>query len=37
MGVLEAEHPATRKRLNAVQRNWRGIETGMVRLADGFL
>jgi L-asparaginase II len=37
MGVLEAVHPATRKRLNAVQRNWRGIETGMVRLADGFL
>jgi L-asparaginase II len=37
MGVLEAEHTATRKRLNAVQRNWRGIETGMVRLADGFL
>jgi L-asparaginase II len=37
MGVLEAVHPATRKRLNAVQRNWRGIETGMVRLAEGFL
>lgn len=37
IGVLEAEHPATRKRLNAVQRNWRGVETGIVRLADGFL
>jgi L-asparaginase II len=37
MGVLEAVHPATRKRLNAAQRNWRGIETGMVRLAEGFL
>ncbi len=37
LGVLEAEHPATRKRLNVVQRNWRGLETGMVRLADGFL
>jgi L-asparaginase II len=37
MGVLDGEHPATRKRLNAVQRNWRGLETGMIRLADGFL
>ncbi|MGB8813444.1 MAG: asparaginase [Paracoccaceae bacterium] len=37
MGVLEAEHPATRKRLNAVQTNCRGFETGIVRLAEGFL
>jgi L-asparaginase II len=37
LGVLEAEHPATRKRLNAIQRNWRGIETGSVQLAPGFL
>lgn len=37
LGVLEAEHPATRKRLNAVQRNWRGVNTGILRLAPGFL
>ena len=36
LGVLEADHPATRKRLNAVQTNWRGFETGMVHLAPGF-
>ena len=36
LGVLEAEHPATRKRLNAVQKNWRGFETGITRLAPGF-
>ena len=35
-GVLDPEHPATRKRLNAVQRNWRGIETGITRTAPGF-
>jgi L-asparaginase II len=37
LGVLDADHPATRKRLNAVQRNWRGIETGDIRLAPGFV
>lgn len=37
LGALEADHPATRKRLNAVQTNWRGIGTGVLRLADGFL
>lgn len=36
LGMLEADHPATRKRLNAVQTNWRGFETGMVQLAPGF-
>lgn len=36
-GVLDPEHPATIKRLNAVQTNRRGIETGVLRLADGFL
>lgn len=36
LGVLDAEHPATRKRLNAVQKNWRGFETGITRLAPGF-
>lgn len=35
-GVLEANHPATRRRLNAVQRNWRGVETGLLRAAPGF-
>jgi L-asparaginase II len=36
LGVLSAEHPATRRRLNAVQRNWRGFETGLLRAAPGF-
>lgn len=36
LGVLDAEHPASRKRLNAVQKNWRGFETGIVTLAPGF-
>jgi L-asparaginase II len=35
-GVLDAEHPATRRRLGAVQRNWRGLETGLLRAAPGF-
>ena len=35
-GVLEAGHPATVKRLAPVQRNWRGIETGAIRMAPGF-
>ncbi|MGB4827860.1 MAG: asparaginase [Paracoccaceae bacterium] len=35
-GVLEAGHPATVKRLNPVQKNWRGIETGEIRVAPGF-
>ena len=35
-GMLEADHPATRKRLNTVQTNWRGIETGTFRAAPGF-
>jgi L-asparaginase II len=37
LGMLDAEHPATRKRLNVVQRNWRGRETGDIRLAAGFV
>jgi L-asparaginase II len=36
LGVLDAAHPATRKRLDAVQTNWRGFETGVVKLAAGF-
>jgi len=35
-GVLEAKHPATVRRLNPVQKNWRGFETGEVRVAPGF-
>jgi L-asparaginase II len=36
LGALEADHPATRKRLDAAQRNWRGLETGILRAAPGF-
>lgn len=36
LGVLEAQHPAAQKRLGAPMRNWRGIETGFLRLAPGF-
>ncbi len=36
LGALEAGHPATLKRLDAVQRNWRGFETGVIRAAPGF-
>jgi L-asparaginase II len=35
-GVLDAHHPAARKRLNAVQTNWRGKETGVIRATPGF-
>ncbi|MFZ1469726.1 MAG: asparaginase [Paracoccaceae bacterium] len=35
-GVLDAAHPATQRRLAPVQKNWRGIETGFVRVAPGF-
>ena len=37
LGVLDAAHPYAIKRLNTVQKNWRGRETGMLQLADGFL
>jgi L-asparaginase II len=36
MGVLDREHPAARKRLHTVERNWRGIEVGTLRPAMGF-
>ncbi len=36
LGVLDPAHPAAVRRLNPVQRNWRGIETGEIRLAPGF-
>jgi L-asparaginase II len=35
-GVLERDHPATRRWLDSVQKNWRGIETGVLRAAAGF-
>ncbi len=37
LGVLEAEHPSARKFMNKVMRNWRGIETGMIRPAAELL
>lgn len=36
IGVLDPAHPAAVKRMAGVQRNWRGMETGFYRLADGF-
>lgn len=36
LGVLDPDHPATRKRLNTPQVNWRGIRTGELRLSQGF-
>lgn len=37
LGVLDPNHPATQKRLNTVQKNWRGFETGDLRTAQGFV
>ncbi len=36
LGILDAAAPAARRRLDAPQRNWRGIETGIIRAAPGF-
>ena len=36
LGLLDAAHPAARKRLNAPIRNWNGIETGMIRPGAAF-
>lgn len=36
LGVLEADHPATLKRRNAVIKNWRGLTTGMIKPAPIF-
>lgn len=36
LGVLDADHPATLRRVNAVQRSRRGIETGILKSAPGF-
>lgn len=37
LGVLDPNHPATLKRMNARVTNWRGIETGAIRPAPGLL
>ena len=37
LGVLDAQHPATLKRMNASIRNWRGVETGVLKPASGLL
>jgi len=36
IGVLDPAHPSAVRRLSPVLRNWRGLETGFLRLADGF-
>ncbi|MEP5153313.1 asparaginase [Planktotalea sp.] len=35
LGVLDAQHPATLKRMNAPITNWRGVHTGYIRSAAG--
>lgn len=37
LGVLDAAHPDAQKLLNPHPRNWRGIETGEIRVAPGFV
>ena len=36
LGVLDAAHPDAARRLNPRMRNWRGLETGELRVAPGF-
>jgi L-asparaginase II len=36
LGVLDPQHPAARRRRDAIQRNWRGIEVAEIRTAPGF-
>lgn len=36
IGVLDPAHPAAVKRMVGPQRNWRKLETGVYRMADGF-
>ena len=36
-GVLDADHPETRKRMNTPLVNWRGITTGSIRPAPGLV
>lgn len=37
LGLLEADHPAVLNRMNKVQKNWRGLETGILRPAADLL
>lgn len=37
LGVLKADHPTTRKYMNAPIANWRGIETGAIKPAAALL
>lgn len=37
LGLLDPDHPATRKRLNMAIRNCNGIQTGMIRAAPALL
>lgn len=34
LGVLDANHPATLKRMNAPQKNWRGVEAAILKPSD---
>jgi L-asparaginase II len=37
LGVLDANHPATLKRINAPITNWDGLETGILKPASGLM
>lgn len=37
LGVLDPNHPAALKRMNATIKNWRGIETGVLKPAAGLI
>lgn len=37
LGVLEADHPATRRVMNAPITNWRGLQTGMIKPVAGLI
>lgn len=37
LGVLEADHPATRRFMNAPITNWRGLQTGMIKPVAGLI
>jgi L-asparaginase II len=36
LGVLDPAHPAAVRWMSPIQRNWRGLETGFIRMAEGF-
>jgi len=37
LGVLEVDHPATRRFMNAPITNWRGLQTGMIKPVAGLI